>query len=109
MRISLTKLVQDLHIDNGEMDCVGQISPIRMEILPELVYRVNTVLIKMPAAFFLVKMLEAWPQFFERKGETGGFPQSDVKTSCRNFPGGPVAQTPHSPGQGPGWDPWSGN
>ena len=32
-------------------------------------------------------MLEAWPKFFERKGETGGFTQSDVETSCRKLPG----------------------
>ena len=29
--------------------------------------------------------------------------------SYRNFPGGPVAETPHSQCRGPGLDLWSGN
>ena len=27
----------------------------------------------------------------------------------RDFPGGPVAKTPHSQCRGPGFNPWSGN
>ena len=32
-----------------------------------------------------------------------------IKEGERDFPGGPVAKTPHSQCRGPGFDPWSGN
>ena len=35
-------------------------------------------------------------------------PHSKV-INCREFPGGPVAKTPHSQCRGPGFAPWSGN
>ena len=31
------------------------------------------------------------------------------KGNSRDFPGGPVAKTPHSQCSGPGFNPWSGN
>ena len=36
-------------------------------------------------------------------------PQSVKNCSLGNFPGGPMAKTPHSQCRGPGFDPWSGN
>ena len=38
------------------------------------------------------------------------FLEQDPELRCgRDFPGGPVAKTPHSQGRGPGFSPWSGN
>ena len=31
------------------------------------------------------------------------------KYKVRDFPGAPVAKTPHSQSRGPGFSPWSGN
>ena len=35
--------------------------------------------------------------------------EMQIKTTMRDFPGGPVAKTPHSQCRGPGFNPWSGN
>ena len=32
-----------------------------------------------------------------------------IKRRNRDFPGGPVAKSPHSQGREPGFNPWSGN
>ena len=32
-----------------------------------------------------------------------------ITEMCQDFPGGPVAKTPHSQCRGPGSDPWSGH
>ena len=36
-------------------------------------------------------------------------PDSYLRWSKRDFPGGPVAKTPRSQSRGPGLNPWSGN
>ena len=35
--------------------------------------------------------------------------QSVISPVSGDFPGGPVANTPHSPRRGPRFDPWSGD
>ena len=35
--------------------------------------------------------------------------EMNVRSTIRDFPGGPAVKTPHSPRRGPRFNPWSGN
>ena len=60
----------------------------------------------LPTALFSI----AFSQALQTSSRPSSNVPSSVKTiQIRDFPGGPVAKTPHSQSRGPGFDLWSGN
>ena len=58
------------------------------------------------AVNFLTLLKDINPQFQESHQTSN---KKYKKSKYQDFPGGPVAKTPHSQCSGTGFDPWSGN